>query len=251
MPNGFGAEHLKAAAVMLAPTNSPHPWHVRLGSYRVNMRITETIPQLLADGWTEVMQTAVGVWADPEGHFQPDLDFIDMHDDDMVARRIAGYQGGYDKEWARREVGGYWHDFRDHKYQEKERYIFADMPLYLKRAIVSRWDALHYEYMADHPDMRYNPDFGYYWRIEVNGVVARVKHFGGSDKGICPTKDISAGWEKVGLPGGLYGYLGSISTGTVEDPWRFVEGIDPPDLGYQDGPTGRLTRGLEETWSGD
>ncbi|KKM02599.1 hypothetical protein LCGC14_1782800 [marine sediment metagenome] len=243
--NGFGAEGMKRAAAMLAPDHSPHPWHVRLGGYRVDVPITETIPQLLADGWTEVMQTAVEVWADPEGHFQPDLEFIDLHDDEMIEKRIAGYQVGYDKEWVRREVGGHWHDFREHKYQEKERYIFADMPMALKRAIVSRWDVLHYQYMLDHEadNLRYHKDFGYYWRIEVDGVVARVKMWDGADKGKCPDKKFSEDWERAGVPGGLYGYAGRLITGEVEDLWRFVEGVSPPDL--------RVNKGQEENWSGD
>ena len=242
MPNGFGAAHMKAAAAMMAPEHSPHPWHVRLGGYRVNMRITETIPQLLADGWTAVMQEAVEVWA-RGGSMAPAIEFVDLHDDEMIDKRIDGYQAGYNQEWVRREVGGHWHDFKDHKYQEKERYVFADMPLPLRRAIVSRWDALHAEYLDDHPAMLYLPDFGYYWRIEVDGVVARVKHFGGSDKGLCPTKDTSEAWEKAGLPGGLYGYMGAIASGQSSDLWRFVEGVNPPDL--------RVNKGTEETWSGD
>ncbi len=190
----FGAEHMKAAAAMMAPDHSPHPWHVRLGGYRVNIRITETIPQLLADGWTEVMQTAVEYWARGDS-LTPDMVFADDHDDEMIEKRIAGYQGGYNKEWARRHVGGFWHDFKDDEHQEKERYIFADMPMPMKRAIVSRWDVLHYQYMLDHEadNLRYRTDFGYYWRIAEGGVVVKVKHFGPSDKGVCPTKDTAEG----------------------------------------------------------
>ena len=236
--SSFGAEHMKAAAAMMAPDHSPHPWHVRLGAYRVGVPITETIPQLLADGWTEVMQTAVEYWA-VGGVLSPDFVFVDDHDDEMIDKRIAGYQVGYDKEWVRREVGGHWHDFREDENQEKERYIFADMPMPMKRAIVSRWDVLHYGYLLDHPDMRYNKDFGYYWRIEVDDVVVRVKVFDGVDKGRCPDKQFSEDWEKAGLPGGLYGYMGRLVTGEVENLWLFVEGIKPPDL---------RVKGAEENW---
>ncbi|KKM11986.1 hypothetical protein LCGC14_1720530, partial [marine sediment metagenome] len=167
------------------------------------------------------------------------IDFVDMHDDEMIDKRISGYQVGYNKEWVRREVGGHWHDFREDEHQEKERYIFADMPMPLKRAIVSRWDALHYEYMFDHPDMAYNKDFGYHWRIDVGGIVARVKVWDGADKGKCPDKQFAEDWERAGVPGGLYGYIGSAITGEVENLWRFVEGVKPPDL---------RVKGAEENW---
>ena len=240
--SSFGAEHVKAAAAMLAPDHSPHPWHVRLGGYRVDVSITETIPQVLADGWTAVMQDAVEVWADAEGHFQPDLGFIELHDDEMVDKRIAGFQVGYDKEWVRRDIGGLWHDFKEDEHKEKERYIFADMPMYLKRAIVSRWDALHYDYMENHTAACYDKDFGYYWRIEEGGVVVRVKMWDGADKGKCPDKKFSEDWERAGVPGGLYGSRGRLVTGQVEDLWRFVEGVEAPDL--------RVNKGTEETLGG-
>ncbi len=237
----FGAEHMKAAAAMMAPDHSPHPWHVRLGGYRVDIPITETIPQLLADTWTDTMQLAVLAWA--KGRLiTPAIDYVDMHDDEMVEKRIAGFQVGYNKEWTRREVLGAWSDFKDDTYQEKERYIFADMPMPMKRAIVSRWDGLHYQYMADHEPLRYDKDFGYYWRIAEGGVVARVKLWDGADKGKCPDKKFAEDWERRGLPGGLYGYAGRLITGEVENLWRFVEGIKPPDL---------RIKGAEETWSGN
>ena len=239
--SSFGAEHMKAAAAMMAPDHSPHPWHVRLGGYRVNMRITETIPQLLADGWTEVMQTAVEYWARGDS-LTPDMVFADDHEDEMIEKRIAGYQVGYDKEWARREVGGHWHDFKDDEHKEKARYVFADMPMSLKRAIVSRWDALHHEYIENHPEARYDKDFGYYWRIEEGGVVVRVKMWDGADKGKCPDKPFSEDWERAGLPGGLYGSMGRLVTGQVEDLWRFVEGVEAPDL--------RVNKGTEKIWPG-
>ena len=236
--NGFGAEGLKRAAAMLAPDHSLHPWHVRLGGYRVDVPTTETIPQVLADGWTEIMQTAVAAWARGDS-LTPAFITIDDHDDEMVEKRIAGYQVGYDKEWARRYVGGHWHDFKDDVYQEKERYIFADMPMAMKRAIVSLWDVLHAEYMDNHwPEACYDKNFGYYWRIEEDDVVVRVKMWDGADKGKCPTKKFSEDWERAGLPGGLYGYAGRLITGEVANLWRFVEGGKPPDL--------RMNKGQEE-----
>ncbi len=207
----------------------------------MNIPISETIPQALADGWTEVMQTAVEAWAKGNA-LTPSFIFVTEHDDEMIDRRIGKYQVGYDKEWVRREVGGHWHDFKDDKYQEKERYIFADMPMPMKRAIVSRWDALHAEYMDAHwPEACYDKDFGYYWRIEEDDVVVRVKVWDGADKGKCPDKKFSEDWERAGVPGGLYGYMGRAITGEVEDLWRFVEGVPPPDL---------RVKGAEETWSG-
>lgn len=227
MPNGFGAEHLKAAAAMMAPKHSPHPWHVRLGGYRVGLPITETIPQWLADKWTEVMQEAVEVWARGDT-LAPDFEFIDSHDDEMVERRIAGYQVGYDKEWSRRAVGGYWSDF-DH--EEKGRYIFSDMPMNLKRAIVSLWDGLHSAWMETHPEASYAPNFGYHWRIAVDGVTVKVKMVDYVDKGSPPTKEESENWETMGAPGGMWGWAGAAAAAREFDAlWLYVEGVLSPDL---------------------
>ena len=213
---------------------------MRLGGYRVNLRITDTIPQRLADGWTEVMQEAVYTWA-KGGTVAPDIEFIDDHDDEMVDKRIEGYQTGYNKEWTRREVGGYWHDFKEDEHMEKQRYVFGSMPMAMKRAIVSQWDSLHYAWLVDHPDLHYDKTFGYYWRIEVDGVRVKVKAWT-VDKGKCPDQAFAEKWEKAGVPGGLYGYIGAMASIQPADLWRFVEGVAPPDL---------RIKGTEESRSGN
>ncbi|KKL87678.1 hypothetical protein LCGC14_1932310 [marine sediment metagenome] len=217
---------LWSAAAMMAPQHSPHPWHVRLGGYRISLPIAATIPQWLANEWTAVMQEAVMVWA-RGGVLDPDFKFIDDMDDEMVDKRIAGYQKGYDKEWVRREVGGYWHDFDK---QRMERYVFADMSMPLKRAIVSRWDGLHAQYLREHPGLNYAPDFGYYWRVTDGDVTVKIKMFE-TDHGEVPTKEISEDWETSGLPGALYGsdYSRAYSSES-EMLWLYVEGVKLPDL---------------------
>ena len=214
------------AAAMMAPKHSPHPWHVRLGGYRISLPITATIPQWLANEWTAVMQEAVLIWA-RRGVLDPDFKFIDGLDDETVAKRIEGYQKGYDREWSRREVGGFWQDFDK---QRMERYVFADMSTSLKRAIVSRWDGLHAQWLEEHPGACYDPAFGYYWRVTDGDVTVKIKMFN-TDNGDVPTKEVSEAWETSGLPGALYGSdYSRTHSPESEMLWRYVEGVKPPDL---------------------
>ncbi len=231
----FDLGNMMSLEAMMAPEHSPYPWHVRLGGYRIGLPVRSTIPQRLADEWTEVMQAAVMAWAN-RLTLQPDFGFIDDLDDEMVKRRIAGYQEGYDKEWSRREVGGYWHDFQG---ERKERYDFEAMPLSLQRAIVSRWDGLHDRWLEGHSPIVYTPDFGYHWRITegiayadgFKGITTvKVKMFDRIDQGKPPDKAQAEEWEKSGFPGGLWGFEAADSRRLAPSQWLYVEGVEPPDL---------------------
>jgi hypothetical protein len=209
----------------MAAKHSPHPWHVRLGGYRVGLAIRDTIPQWLADSWTDTMQLAVLAWA--KGRMiTPSLDYIDDLDDEMVKRRIAGYQKGYDKEYYRRADRGLWSDFDD---QAQERYVFADMSMSLQRAIVSRWDADHAQWMREHYQVHYTPEFGYHWRINFEDVTVKIKMHS-SDAGNPPSQEESEGWEAKGYPGGMVGWSGTAGSRESYMLWLYVEGVEPPDL---------------------
>jgi len=213
---------------MTAPDDSPYPWHVRLGAYRFGVLPYTTIPQWLADGWTAVMQEAIEAWARGDD-MQPDFDYVDNLSDEMVAKRMEGFQTGYNKEWTRRNVTDSWHDFGS---VPQERYVFADMPLSLQRAVVSRWDALHNEWIAEHVDAHYAPDFGYYWRVTVDGVTVKIKMWEHMDGSKPPTQENSEGWERRGFPGGILGYYyPHTRTGPEENTrWLYVEGVPKPDM---------------------
>lgn len=235
MPNG-GIEPENQAS-RTAPTDSPYPWHVRLGSYRFGLPPSQTIPQWLADRWTEVMQEAVEAWAKGDS-IQPDLDCIDNLSDEQVSKRIQGYQTGYNKEWTRREVTDSWYDYAG---VPQGRYIFADMPLELQRAIVSRWDAVHNQWIAEHTEAAYTPELGYYWRITVDGVTVTIKNWEYSDKDKPPTQADSEKWEVMGFPGGILGYwYPASSTGPDEDTmYMYVDNVPTPNLSVEGADAGR------------
>lgn len=222
----FDLGNMMSLEATMAPEHSPYPWHVRLGGYRIGLSPKSTIPQRLADEWTAVMQAAVMAWANGLA-LQPDFGFIDNLTDEQVSKRIAGYQVGYDKEWLRREVGGHWHDFEG---ERKERYDFETMPMSLQRAIVSRWDGLHAQWLEEHSPVLYTPDFGYYWRIVVDDVTVKVKMFDRIDQGKPPDKEQAEEWEKSGVPGGLWGYEAADSRRLAPSQWLYVEGVEPPNL---------------------
>jgi hypothetical protein len=164
---------------------SGKPWYEQLYLARQGLSPAQTIPQELADSWTEIIEQACRWFHDPNFKFMPAYDYIDLATDAEVEQRIAGYQKGYDKEYNRRvrlnkEV---WYSFFDNTKQIGNlRYDFESMPLSLKRAIVSRWDEAHYKYLQEH-NLNYDPEIGYYWLIEG----FKVKYLP-ADKGQMPTE---------------------------------------------------------------
>ena len=207
----FSSFDMSKIEATLAAEHSPYPWYVRLAAYRFALPIQATIPQQLADEWTAVMQEAIEAWAIGEV-VMPSFVHIDSLTDDMVRRRIAGYQRGYDKEYDRRAADSLWSDLKG----EKERYVFADMPFGMQRAIVSRWNASHEDWMRENLDVHYEPDFGYHWLItepmhRKDGtpcglVTVKVRMFETDRMDGKPTRKVAEGWEGRGLPGGIWGH---------------------------------------------
>ncbi len=68
------------------------PWHQRLAAYRHGVSPHATIPQELANAWTAVMVEAVRAFHEDDYTMTPALDYIDDLTDEMVEKRIAGYQ---------------------------------------------------------------------------------------------------------------------------------------------------------------
>ncbi len=211
---GFGYMPAEATEV-----DDSIPWHQRLAFARYSIEPHATIPQHLADVWTDIMVEACRGFHEEDYVMQPALDYIDDLEDGMVARRIAGYQKGYNLEYDRRAVHGAWSDLAPsiEGGYEKLRYIFADLPTNLQRAIVSHWDRLHYEWLAEHPTIHYEPKFGYFWLI--GGSV--IKFHEGVDGDTQPTERETLDWERVGAAGGMYGWAASSATavGTVMDDY--------------------------------
>lgn len=208
----FDLGSIEALAAGMAAKHSPYPWHVRLASYRFILPISQTIPQQLADEWTEVMQEAVEVWHRGDV-LMPSFLHIDDLSDDQVRRRITKWQKGYNKEFDRRASRGLWSDLGS---GEKQRYVFADLPWPLQRAVVSLWNASHEDWMRENKQVHYEPDFGYYWLISEpvhdeegtpGGVVTvKVKMFETDRLDGQPTEKAALAWEERGLPGGVWGH---------------------------------------------
>ena len=191
------------------------PWHQRLAGYRYSIQPYATIPQALADAWTEVMVEACRGFHEEDYQMQPALDYVDDLTDEQVDKRIAGFQKGYDKEFDRRAVNGAWGDMEpDEKgVRDKLRYVFADLPVTVQRAVVSHWDRLHHEWLAEHPLIHYEPRFGYFWLIE--GSV--IKMFEDIDHYERPTEENVIGWESMGAPGGMYGWAATAAAREAGD----------------------------------
>lgn len=190
----------------MAEVDQSKPWPSRMAAYRHGIKPHATIPQVLANQWTEVMVEACRGFHEESFVMQPAIDYIDDLTDEMVEKRIAGYQVGYDKEYDRRAVRGLWSDMTpdaEGKPEEKLRYVFADLPMSIRRAVVSRWDEIHAEWMKAHPAVHYHPDIGYFWLID-NCV---VKMFEEVDAGIAPTEERCVMWESLNAPGGLQGWM--------------------------------------------
>lgn len=190
----------------MAEVDQTKPWHQRLAAYRHGIQPHATIPQKLANAWTAVMVDALRAFHEEDYVPQPALDYIDDLSDEMVEKRIKGYQTGYDKEYERRASQGIWNDLpadAEGNRGEKLRYVFADLPQTVKRAVVSNWDRLHHEWLAEHTAVHYDPQFGYFWLIE--GSV--VKMYEEVDQGEEPTEENALHWEHIGSPGGLSGWV--------------------------------------------
>lgn len=182
------------------------PWAARMAMYRYSIKPHATIPQELADAWTEVMTEAVRALHEEGYEMQPAMDYIDDLTDEQVDKRIANYQVGYDKEYDRRaRTQGGWSDLEPDSEggYAKLRYRFADMPRAVQRAVVSHWDRIHHEYLAAHPDVHYLPSVGYFWLIDD----CIIKMFEVVDGETPPTEAECLNWEKMNAPGGLSGYL--------------------------------------------
>ena len=187
------------------------PWPERMALYRYNIKPHATIPQALADEWTDVMVEACRGFHEEDYMMPPALDYIDDLSDEVVDKRIDGYQVGYDKEYDRRATHNLWSDIspRDENGQlildspGKLRYVFADLPRPLQRSIVSNWDRVHHEWLAEHPLVHYEPDVGYFWLIDR----CIVKMYEEIDGGTPPTEEECLNWEKMNAPGGLSGWL--------------------------------------------
>ena len=144
-------------------TMTDSPWWQRLADIRRSVRPVDTIPQELADGWTVVMSVAVRAFHEPDFVMLPAPDFVDTLSDEEVRQRITGYQWGYDQEYERLQMGaamGHGTGFEGTK-----RYVFAELPKEVQRAVVSHWDRLHHEWLAARP-ARYDHRIGYHWIIE-------------------------------------------------------------------------------------
>lgn len=219
-------EFIPAGYMAMAEVDQSLPWHQRMASYRHGIAPHKTIPQALANAWTAVMVEAIRAFHEEDYEMQPALDYIDDLDDEMVERRIAGYQEGYDKEYNRRLMHGIWTDLpadEESNRGEKLRYVFADLPQTVKRSVVSNWDRLHHEWMAEHPLVHYAPEFGYFWLIE--GSV--VKMYEEIDQDKEPTEENALHWEHIGSPGGLSGWV-------LMEASRGAGDIEPTYFGYGD-----------------
>jgi len=200
------------------------PWPERMALYRHSIKPYATIPQVLANAWTDVMIEACRGFHEEDYMMPPALDYIDDLSDEMVDKRIDGYQLGYDKEWQRRSNLNAWEDISPGipGGEPKLRYVFAYLPRPLQRSIVSNWDRIHHEWMAEHPLVCYMPDVGYFWVIDK----CVIKMFEDVDGDTPPTEEECLNWEKMNAPGGLSGWVTIQATrdaGEIE-PWYFGYG---------------------------
>ncbi|KKL88151.1 hypothetical protein LCGC14_1927580 [marine sediment metagenome] len=165
----------------LTMTSTKIPWFQRLADMRKGTP-KDTIPQALADSWTEVMVEAVRAFHETDFDLMPAMDYVDVTSDKDVSKRIRGYQEGYDLEFLRKAVG-----YSEEAFDLKS-YDFSTLPWPTQRAVVSHWDRLHHEFLAAHKGLAYYPDVGYVWLIEHNGETARIPHRD-ADCGEVPDED--------------------------------------------------------------
>jgi hypothetical protein len=162
-------------------TITDKPWYIRLAESRRSVRVVDTIPQELADGWTEIMSEAVRYFHEPDFVMFPAMDYIDNLSDAEVNERIVGYQVAYNTEYLRQQMRdeyGYTYDFGDTK-----KYVFSELPVEIQRAVVSHWDRLHHEWLAA-SGAQYTYRTGYHWVIEGTAIP-----YLDGDGGEAPTRD--------------------------------------------------------------
>lgn len=150
-------------------------WFQRLANSRKG-RPQDTIPQELADAWTDIMTEAVRAFHEPDFEMLPAMDYIDDLSDEDVKKRIAGYQKGYDLEYTRRVMVSYYGYAQKDFDEGTQSYEFAALPWPLQRAVVSHWDKLHTEFLRAHKGLCYSHALGYTWLFEENGEVAEVPY---------------------------------------------------------------------------
>lgn len=202
--------------LVMNPDLSLKSWPEHLYELRKGFSARYTIPQVLADDWTMVMQEASQWFHNPDFKLMPAWEHIDTLPDSEVESRIKGFQEGYDKEYDRRVMVDDWTGFGLDEWPydfPQERYDFESMPLAQKRAIVSRWDALHYGWLAE-TGVKYDPDIGYYWDIEG----FKVKNVS-TDKGQCPTEADVPGRFQPGSPAALVSEAWGVPAPFEEDPF--------------------------------
>ena len=168
----------------LTMTYGKQPWYQRMADMRKGGSPKDTIPQALADSWTEIMVEAIRAFREPDFNMIPAMDYADAASDKDVGKRIRGYQEGYDMEFLRRIMGA---DKKDDEFDLKS-YDFSTLPWPVQRAVVSHWDRLHHEFLETHKGLAYYPNVGYVWLIEHGGETIRIPHRD-SDCGEVPDED--------------------------------------------------------------
>ena len=154
----------------LTMTVEKYPWYQQLADMRKSGSAKDTIPQELADSWTEVMAEAVRAFHEQDFDMIPAMDYADVTSDKDVGKRIRGYQEGYDLEYLRRAVG-----YSEEEFDLKS-YDFSTLPWPIQRVVVSHWDRLHHEFLAAHEGLSYYPDVGYVWLVEQGGETTQIPH---------------------------------------------------------------------------
>ena len=157
-------------------TTTRKPWFQQIADLRKGGAPKDTIPQALADSWTEIMVEAARAFHEPDFSMIPAMDYADVTSDEDVEKRILGYQKGYDLEYMRRQMGA------DAGYGDVEfdvdtkSYDFSSLPWPIQRAVVSHWDRLHAEFLESHEGLSYYPDVGYVWLFDYDGDTVLIPH---------------------------------------------------------------------------
>ena len=155
----------------LTMTANKTPWFQRIADLRKGGSPKDTIPQALADSWTEIMVEAIRAFHEPDFSMIPAMDYADMTSDKDVGKRIRGYQEGYDLEYLRLAVG-----YSEEEFDLKS-YDFSTLPWPIQRAVVSHWDRLHAEFLETHKGLTYDPNIGYVWLFDDDdGDAVLVPH---------------------------------------------------------------------------
>lgn len=143
-----------------------------------------TIPQELADAWTDIMVEAVRYFHEPDFVMLPAMDYTNASDE-AVKKRISGYQDGYDMEYMRRVLTAEAMYAQKDFDRDTKGYDFSRLPWPLQRAVVSHWDRLHQEFLNAHEGLAYYPKAGYVWLFKGDVHVP----YRDSDNGKKPEED--------------------------------------------------------------